>query len=320
MSTGGEITRGARKAGKARVLDHVQAELGAILAAPMLDRNRLQTLLNAIQAKSIGDVITNADTLERRSADDYQTDPRLVAAFFKLAPTLLYHDNVCFALDLGAGVGVWGRALQLFFQERKLAEPLQTGIDIQPNLMPPSVYGRRFHIDFLDPNLRLPEDPETGGAGYDLIGWNVPYGDERHRDLITQFLFRAYQLIPKRGPAEIWSLCRLNWLGGKDRAATIFGDSNPAGVPWREDLVILSTRPTFYYPLEAANAWSGGTLDDVYGGRTYPTDYALVRFAFEDRRPVGTKSVLHRLVYDKRKPKKAKQSPKQKVFAPVSQS
>jgi len=282
-----------------KVLDRVHTEISNIVLdmdeGPQ--RERLATLLYSLQPKAVGSILTNAEMRERRTADDYQTDPRLCKAFFE--HDVLYRKPQR-VLDVGAGIGMWGRALAA-----KYPDVEQHGIDIQQLLMPPDIYGRRFVRSFLDERM-LPEDPQQGGRGYTHIGWNFPYGNSEHRDLITTFMFKAYTLLPVEGVGEIWCLTRLNWLSGVERSETIFGSENPAQEPWREDVVVLSTRPTFYYPIEARSDWEGGKLDDVYEGHTYPSDYAMVRFAFENRKPVGTQQIIHRLVYDKKKPKKPK--------------
>jgi hypothetical protein len=304
--TGGEITRHHTKLKGARLLAHTREQLRMVLDHTNLEDARARIAeLHALlgQQKVIGDTITTADTNDRRGADDYQTDPRLAAAFF--ASMKLPRPQ--HTLDLGAGVGVFGRALDAYYNDPGI---IQHGIDIQKNLMPGTIYQRRILGSFVDPSVLPPLAPALGGPGYDLIGWNFPYGNEEHRDLITQFLYRAWEMLPLHEYGEIWTLTRLNWLAGAQRANTLFTTNNPTGVAWKEDILVLSTRPTFYWPIPDADNFTGGTLDDTYGGKTYPTDYVMVRFAFRGRQPVGQGSILGRLTYDKRRPRRAKEAPR----------
>jgi hypothetical protein len=283
------------------MLLRVQHELDRILMQPAVDREDIVALRAQLNEIAVGAIMATGEMKERRTNDDYQTDPRLIEAFFKTEGLLSSAPQR--VLDLGAGIGEWGKGLVRRYENDV---PLQVGIETQPNLMPPAIYGRRIVGDVLDPSLTIPFDPAHGGPGYTHIGWNFPYGNVEHRDLITEFLYRAYGLLAPEGPSEIWSLCRMNWLAGAGRARELFGGDNPTHLAWKEDIVILATRPTFYYPIPARTSWEGGTLDDAYEGRTYPTEFVMVRFAFHSRQPVGTKTTLHRLVYDKRKPRSRK--------------
>ena len=221
-----------------------------------------------------GDIaISTASTLPRLEDDAYQTDPRVPRGYFATFPVQRPHHF----LDAGAGCGVWTQALRDHFDASALHPPIDaTGVDIQPDLMPRHLFNRRFIGDFL--TCPLPHDPQHGGAGYDLIGSNWPYGSEGTRFLLEQFFVHAYYLIPERGSATIFCLTRLNWLGSLRRMPMFQSWAKPSHI------AVLSRRPVFMRPVRGDDE-VGGTLDPVYGKKSYPTEFCVVRWNYVDHEP-----------------------------------
>lgn len=169
-------------------------------------------------------IVTDKVMRERHPFDFYETEPALVLAYFrKIDPNLvLFNVSVeerCRILDVGAGRGVWGKALRTLYPYAFI-----TGIDIQPEFEQPPEYDRWITADYL-----TYKTDDT----FDLIVGNPPY---KHAE---DFYWKSAILLREK-LGDIVFLLRQGFLASRGRFDRMWDRYQK---PYR--VTVLNTRPSF---------------------------------------------------------------------------
>lgn len=226
---------------------------------------------------AVGDIVSDKPGLDRLEYDEYQTKPELIKAYLTQWP----YPQISNVLDACAGIGNYTRYLRQTYGRTFRA----VGVELQPNMMPQELYNTRYVGDF----ERISIDAI---GGYDVIGFNWPYGPKTDKTLLERITRKAFTYRTMQGFCVVDSLTRLGWLGGQGRACGFFNEFEPY------QITICSTRPQFDVGVPGDDI-AGGSVDNRYGSKTYPAEFCIIRWVFYHGLNQGNTRV-RRLVYDRR--------------------